>query len=243
MKVRRYQRLSIIRKLADLGDDLIGLFYPRICVGCGEQHSWDQQVLCPKCLAGLHLCEFSRKRGNRLEELFYGRVRIEAATSYLYFRKHGLTQRLLHQLKYQGRQDIGSWIGRAFALELSESGRFDTFDLIIPVPLHPKKERQRGYNQVSRFGRALADRLDIPLDERIFKRNRPGRSLTGKNRIERNESLLESFSVSNPKCLRDKHILLVDDIITSGATLEACARQILDIPGARVSLASMAFTL
>ena len=243
MSARRYKRLSKFQFLHSSGDDLLGLFYPRCCVECGGHLLPSSRVLCPICLTELPKCGFTERGGNRLEELFYGRVRIEAATSYLYFKRHSIVQRLIHALKYKGRQDIGGWFGNLLANEMSESGRFGCIDVLIPVPLHPKKKRGRGYNQVSRFGKALAYRLDIPLREDALKRTREGKSLTGQNRIERNESMRDAFSLSFPGSLEGKHVLLVDDIITSGATLEACARKILEVPGARVSLASMAFTL
>jgi ComF family protein len=175
--------------------------------------------------------------------MFYGRARIEAVTSYFYFKKHGIVQKLMHQLKYKGREDIGKWIGEALAIEMEGSERFDSIDLVIPVPLHPKKRRKRGYNQVSRFGQVLADHLGVHFDEESLKRRLTGKSLTGKNRMERNASMYNAFFVANPENVRGKHVLLVDDIITSGATLEACAQKILNLPDTRISLASMAFTL
>jgi ComF family protein len=123
------------------------------------------------------------------------------------------------------------------------SGRFAGIDLVIPVPLHPKKKRKRGYNQVTRFGQALADQLEVSLKENALKSIRKGKSLTGKSRIDRNESMKDAFYLTSSIDVVGKHILLVDDIITSGATLEACAQKLLNLPGTRVSLASMAFTL
>jgi len=243
MEAIRYKRLLSFQNLHLFGDDLLGLFYPRCCLECGRQLLPDAEVLCHICLTEMPKCGFTDRAGNRLEEMFYGRARIEAATSYLYFKKYGIVQRLLHLLKYRGRQDIGTWIGEALAKEMSGSDRFSSIDLVIPVPLHPKKKRKRGYNQVTRFGRALADQLEVSLKENALKRIRKGKSLTGKSRIGRNESMQDAFSLTRSIDVAGKHILLVDDIITSGATLEACAKKLLSLPGTRVSLASMAFTL
>jgi len=243
MEARRYQRLLSFENLHGLGDDLLGLFYPKCCLECGRHLLPGAQVLCHVCLTELPKCGFTNRKGNRLEEIFYGRARIEAATSYLYFKKHGIVQSLMHLLKYRGRQDIGSWIGEALAEEISGSGRFGSIDLVIPVPLHPKKKRKRGYNQVTRFGQALADQLKVSLKENALQRIRKGKSLTGKGRIDRNESMKDAFLLAGSIDVEGKHVLLVDDIITSGATLEACAQKLLNLPGTRVSLASMAFTL
>ncbi len=239
----RYESLLKLGKLHRFGGDFLGVFYPRCCIDCGGQLLPDSKLLCHVCLTDLPRCGFTEQSGNRAEELFYGRARIEAATSYLYFKKHGIVQNLMHQLKYKGRQDIGNWVGEALAMEIEGSDRFDSIDLVIPVPLHPKKRRNRGYNQVSRFGQVLADHLEVPYEEEILKRIFTGKSLTRKNRIERNESMRNAFFVANPENVLGMHVLLVDDIITSGATLEACAQKILNVPGTRVSLASMAFTL
>jgi len=243
MRVRRYQRLLNFRNLHAFGEDFIGLFYPRCCMECGRHLFRESKPLCHVCLAELPLCGFSARAGNRVEELFYGRVRLEAATSYLYFKKYGIVQRLSHQLKYKGRQDIGRWAGEVLGEEMLRSERFLSIDLVMPVPLHSKKLRKRGYNQVTRFGQGLADQLNVPFKEDILTRCYAGRSLTAKNRIERNETMKDAFSLACPGRIRDKHILLVDDIITSGATLEACARMVLNVPGTRVSLATMAVTL
>ena len=243
MEAIRYKRLLSFQNLHQFGDDLLGLFYPSCCLECGRQLLPDAEVLCHVCLTELPKCGFTNRVGNRLEEMFYGRARIEAATSYLYFKKYGIVQRLMHLLKYNGRQDIGTFIGEALAKEMSGSGRFAAIDLVIPVPLHPKKKRKRGYNQVTRFGQALADQLEASLKENALKSIRKGKSLTGKSRIDRNESMKDAFYLTSSIDLVGKHILLVDDIITSGATLEACAQKLLNLPGTRVSLASMAFTL
>ena len=239
----RYESLLKLGKLHRLGGDFLGVFYPRCCIECGGQLLPDSKLLCHVCLTDLPRCGFTEQSGNRAEELFYGRARIEAATSYLYFKKHGIVQNLMHQLKYKGRQDIGNWVGEALGMEIEGSDRFDSIDLVIPVPLHPKKRRKRGYNQVSRFGQVLADHLGVHFDEESRKRRLTGKSLTGKNRFERNASIHNAFYLANPELVKGRHILLVDDIITSGATLEACAQKILNLPDTRISLASMAFSL
>lgn len=175
--------------------------------------------------------------------LFKGRVDLQSVASLYYFRKKGIVQKMMHALKYGGRQDVGEFLGRALAAEMVSAGRFREIDLVLPVPLHPEKRRKRGYNQVSGFGRVVSEYLETPFREDILERRIPGRSQTRKDRVMRNLNLMDSFRINKSNELINKHVLIVDDIITSGATLEACARVILSVRGARVSLASMAFTL
>ena len=180
---------------------------------------------------------------NRGELIFAGRVDIQSVACLYYFKRKGVVQKMMHGLKYHGRQEIGDHLGRILGEEMVSSGRFCEIELVVPVPLHPKKKRKRGYNQVSAFGRALSESLGVPYREGILARRIFGRSQTGKDRVSRNQSLLDSFRVINFNNLKNKHILIADDIITSGATLEACTRSVLRVPGTRVSLASMAFTM
>ena len=219
------------------------LFYPKICIECNRSLWEDEKVLCHVCNSDLPRCEFSFYPDNRAEALFKGRVEIQLVSSLLYFKKKGMVQRMMHALKYQGREDVGRYIGSMLGAEIRKSKRFASVDLILPVPLHPKKKRARGYNQVSEFAHCLSELLEVPVLEDALLRKKSGRSQTQKSRIARNRSLEDSFVIRDFKVLINKHILVVDDIITSGATMEMCARRILEVQGTRVSLASMAFTL
>ncbi len=222
---------------------LVDLFYPETCLECNRILVYGCKVLCHSCRSDLPRCNFSDSEGNRAEALFQGRAEIRGVTSLLYFRKKGMVQRLMHALKYRGREDIGRYLGLMLGAEIAAGRRFASVDLVIPVPLHYKKQRSRGYNQVSEFGRCLSESLGVPFLENALLRNRPGASQTDKSRIERNRNLENSFVLGECKNMIDKHVLIVDDIITSGATLEICARKVLEVSGTRVSLASMAFTL
>lgn len=221
----------------------VDLFYPRNCLECDKILLAGCDLLCHVCMTDLPKCQFGEFRDNRAEALFKGRVEIAAVASLLYFRKKGMVQRMMHALKYHGREDIGRYLGLMLGSEMKTSKRFESADLIIPVPLHPRRKRSRGYNQSTAFGRALSESLEIPFLENALLRRRAGRSQTQKSRIARNRNLEDAFLVNIAKPLKNKHVLIVDDIITSGATLEICARKILELPGTRVSLASMAFTL
>ena len=222
---------------------LVDIFYPETCIGCGRVLYRPSRLICPVCSCDLPRCEFCFFKDNRAEMLFKGRVDLQSVASLYYFRKKGIVQKMMHALKYGGRQDVGEFLGWALAAEMVSAGRFREIDLVLPVPLHPAKRRKRGYNQVSGFGRVLSESLGVPFREDILERRIPGRSQTRKDRVMRNRALMDSFRISKSNELINKHVLIVDDIITSGATLEACARVILPVPGARVSLASMAFTL
>ncbi len=235
--------LSTISDSARYIQCLADVFYPVACMGCGRDLYQTQGLFCPACSTDLPSCEFSRMSNNRGELLFRGRVDVQSVASLYYFKKKGVVQKLMHALKYGGRQDIGERLGRALGGEMIASGRFGGIELVVPVPLHPRKKRARGYNQASRFGQALSETLGVPCREDVLERTVPGASQTRKGRVSRNRSLMDSFCVKHFKDLKYKHILIVDDIITSGATLEACARTVLRVPGTRVSLASMAFTL
>lgn len=232
-----------IRKSDIYFNSFLELFYPESCVFCQRPLLVSGTVLCHVCLSDLPFCRFSEFESNRAEVLFHGRADIQAVASLLYFRKKSVTQHLMHDLKYRGREDIGRLLGRMLADEMRSSGRFDTLDLVLPVPLHPAKKRKRGYNQVAEFGRCLSNTLDLPYCEDVLKRGRNGRSQTSKGRADRIRSLENVFYVGSSNELENKHILIVDDIITSGSTLETCSRLVLDVPGTRVSLASMAYTL
>lgn len=222
--------------------DLIYIFYPDQCVSCGCFLIEKASILCYACGSDLPRNYMSGFADNRVEKLFFGRLKIQEATSLLIFHKRSITQKLLHHLKYKGRQDIGAYLGRLLAYEMLFSDRFTDLDCILPVPLHPQRQRSRGYNQVATFGQQLSNRLCVPYVEHYLKRKGNRISQTVRNRFERNLNMVDTFYLYESGFLKNKHVLLVDDIITTGATLEACARLILEIEGTRVSLASMAFT-
>lgn len=222
--------------------DLIDLFFPESCMNCGTSVQMKGRFLCLDCLAVLPLTGFSFYRENPAEKTFIGRVPIQAATSLLFFDKKGMVQKILHQLKYQGKPEIGILFGRWIAADLKFNNRFQTLNTVIPVPMHPRKQRKRGYNQVYLFAQALAKELDLEfLPDNLVKVSY-GKTQTKKNRIERLLDKSVDYKIKDHASLIGKHILLVDDIITSGATMEACSFTLLRVQGVQVSLASIAFT-
>jgi len=171
---------------------------------------------------------------------FYGRIPVEHVSALVYFHKKGIVQELIHSLKYRGQEAIGTVLGEWYGEELKSSQLLQTVDAIIPVPLHPKKLRERGYNQVTEFGNALAKKLEIPVNNSILYRQVYSKTQSQKNRLGRTEGIDTIFDVSFDEKDHNKHFLLIDDVITTGATLEVCAKALLKIPGTKISIVCMA---
>jgi len=221
-------------------DDVLSLFYPSLCSGCRMHLPHGQRVLCVDCLYGLPLTDYHSQSVNPLDERFWGRLNVESVTSMCYFSEGGTVQRLIHRLKYQKDVEVGRYLGEFFGQRLRDSNRFGGIDLIVPVPLHWTRRRQRGYNQSDWFARGLSQGMERPWDSSVLGRGRKTRSQTSKGRMSRFENVEDAFLVRNMEGLKNKWILLVDDVMTTGATLEACGRKILEIPGTRLSFATIA---
>jgi ComF family protein len=174
-------------------------------------------------------------------EIFDGRLPLVSATSFLFFSKGGGTQQLIHKLKYKGHQEIGIHLGKLFGSQLNDSLLFNTADVIIPVPLHPKKEHKRGYNQSLIISEGMASRMNARVFPDVLFRKTHTTSQTRKTRYERWENVKNTFEIKKGTRLEGKHVILVDDVITTGATLEACGSTLLEIPGIRLSIASLAY--
>jgi ComF family protein len=222
-------------------NDFLALFYPRLCSGCHTALVRGEDVLCLGCLADLPKTGFEKKSDNPVAQLFWGRADIRLATSFCCFDKGGIMQHLMHQLKYKGSTDVGEKLGKLMGIDLVKSESYQEVELIIPVPLHPKRERRRGYNQSAAIGKGLSNVMGIPLVTGNLIRNHYSNSQTNKGRFERWENVKELFGVKKPELLEGKHLLLVDDVVTTGSTLEACAQVLLKIPGTRVSIATLAY--
>ena len=218
---------------------MLNLLFPKLCNGCEDVLQSTENVLCTRCRHDLPLTGFHLSGSEGMKRVFYGRIPIESATALLHFQKKGITQRLLHNLKYRGQQKIGSFLGDWLGAELAESPNYDHIDLVIPVPLHKRKRRKRGFNQVSGFGLQIARALGAEFREDILLKVSKTSSQVLKKRWTRFQSE-QVFSLQQANFIKDKHILLVDDIVTTGATLENCARELLDKTNARLSVATMA---
>ncbi len=179
---------------------------------------------------------------NEVLRKFYGRLPLEHASALLYFHKKGMVQELIHHLKYKNRQQVGTFLGDWYGEELKKIHSELKFDAIIPVPLHKKRMKERGYNQLTTFGQSLSKSLQIPFYDTILHRNSYSITQTKKSFLERTEAKKTIFEVEYSENHHNKHFLLIDDVITTGSTLEQCGKAILKIPGARLSIVCMAYT-
>jgi ComF family protein len=224
-------------------DDFVSLFYPRICYACGNALFSNEEMLCSYCRFHLPKTNFHQQAENPLSKVFWGRVKLENVSAYFYFSKGGKVQHLMHQFKYRGRHEIGVYFGKLYGTDLKQADSFRDVEMVIPVPLHPKKLRKRGYNQSEKFGAGLAQSMEIALESKILIRTYASETQTRKSRFSRWENVKEIFTVKEPEKIANKHVLLVDDVITTGATMEACANHLLEVEGTRVNVASLACTM
>lgn len=222
--------------------DVLHLFFPKICITCESKLLQSEKIICTLCRHDLPIICYKDYKDNKITKAFYGRIQIEKATAFLYYRKDGKTKDLIHHLKYKGHQEIGTFIGDWFGSVLNESKEFNDIDCIIPVPLHPKKQKQRGYNQLTTFGLSLSKHLNKPYTTDVLIRTTASKTQTFKQRFERFSYSGTKFSVANSSILKNKHILLIDDVITTGATLESCCKELLTSENIKISIATIAYT-
>lgn len=221
--------------------DFLFLFYPKLCCGCEIPLVRGEEVICLLCLADLPRTGFEKDPGNPVAQLFWGRTSFSMATAFSSFEKGGIMQRMMHRLKYKGEEEIGRKLGQIFGFDLSKSEYYFDIDLVVPVPLHRRREKERGYNQSAGIAEGIAASFGKPMVVRNLVRNHYSETQTHKGRFERWVNVRSLFEVRNPGKLEGKHILLVDDVVTTGATLEACAQELLMVPGVRVSVAVLAY--
>ena len=222
-----------------LGDAFL-LFFPHNCLGCGSDLLSETSLLCLQCISRLPHTGYEKIENNPVENIFRGRVALKAATSQFYFSKGQIVQQLIHQLKYKGNKEAGEWFGSLMGRSLLQSSRFTNIDYIIPLPLYADKEFKRGFNQAEILSNGMSQAMGIPVLTKNVIRQRHTETQTKKHRAERWENVEGSFAVQKPATLFGKNILLVDDVITTGATLEACTQCLLEVPAIQVSLASVA---
>lgn len=221
-------------------NDLISLFYPRNCVCCHQTLNKNEKDCCLLCLSELPRTNFSTFDDNPVAKLFWGRIELTFGYSVFHFTKGGKLQSLLHSLKYNGKTQIGEFFGREIGNELNHSGKVPNIDLILPIPLHPKKEKLRGYNQSDFIAKGIAEITKIPYQTDTLKRAVHTSSQTRMSKFKRWENVSSIFEVSKPLEVRGKNILLVDDVITTGSTLESCAFELLNQNAKSVSIAVVA---
>lgn len=220
--------------------NLLNLFFPKICEACNNVLKDNELVICLKCRHELPITNFHFDNPEAVKKVLYGRVQLVNATALLHFSKKGLVQQLLHNLKYRGHENISEFFGNWLGAELKAIDDYRSIDVVIPVPLHPSKMRNRGYNQVTKFASSLAKELDVSFNDEVLVKTRNTKTQVFKNRLKRWTDDRGLFRITEDQSLKGKHILLVDDIITTGATVEACAAVLLKIEKIKISLATMA---
>lgn len=225
--------------ITETARSLFHLFFPHCCAGCGSDVISNEQLLCLSCINRLPLTNFHLYAENPVQHIFRGRLPLVNATSYLYFTKDSLLQHLMHQFKYNNRKDIGAWFGKRIGEALTASTGFTMPDALLPIPLFAARERKRGYNQAHILCTGMAEVMGLPVLKDIVVRSVFTDTQTRKNRIERWQNMEGKFFLKDAAAIQGRHLLLVDDVITTGATLEACGQALLTANDVRLSVATM----
>jgi len=227
----------------DFWDDFISLLFPRLCYACGNHLMRNEYLICTECFVVIPRTNYHCEAKNPVAQLFWGRCIIEKAAAFSYYNKGSRIRNLIHGLKYKGIKEIGYELGRIYGISLEESGFTKDIDLIIPVPLHPSKKRVRGFNQSETISMGIADAARLPVDLKSLIRKKLSPTQTNRSRYERWTNVENIFQVLDNKLIKGKHVLLVDDVITTGSTIESCANELLKIEGVKVSVVALAFAV
>lgn len=220
--------------------NLLNLFFPKVCEACNNVLIDNELLVCTNCRHQLPITNFHFDNSESVKKIVYGRVKLENATALLHFSKKGIVQQLLHNLKYRGHEQISESLGEWLGAELKTIKAYNDVDVVMPVPLYKTKLRKRGYNQVDKFGKEIAKALNIDYSDTVLVKTKSTKTQVFKGRLKRWNDDGALFNITENESLKGKHILLVDDIITTGATIEACASVLLKIDNIKLSLATMA---
>jgi len=223
--------------LLEIPSAILELFFPKLCLACFEKRPLRESLFCLKCKLALPYTDQIDVLDNELEYRIYGRFKLQRAAALFRFRKGGKVLKVIHQLKYKNRPQVGIELGKEYGRRILATANFPIPDVIIPIPLHYKKQHKRGYNQSYEFGKGIAEILGIPIEAKFLIKVSSSNSQTKMNRLERLENVMDSFQLKHKQKLEGKHVLLVDDIITTGATIEAAAQKLLKTPNLSLSLA------
>lgn len=223
--------------------NFVDLLFPRLCQACTANLIGTEDLICTDCLFNLPYTNFHTQPDNIVARQFWGKLKLQQAYALLYFEKGGKVQHLMHQFKYKNMPQIGNKLGHIAGEQLLQNPSTTAFDYIIPVPLHKSRLRERGYNQSANFAMGLAPKLKATVEEHNLVRVVKTTTQTHKSRFARYENMQQVFAVKQPQRLEGKHVLLVDDIVTTGSTLEACAQELLNVPGLQLSIATMAYAM
>lgn len=216
------------------------MFYPRLCVGCGNALRQNEELLCTHCLLHLPETHYHQQQEHPLRNIFAGRVPVREVASLMFYNKGSIVQQILHHLKYKGKKEVGRYLGRYYGQQLRQEARFRSVDYILPIPLHPRKQRKRGYNQSEWIAKGLSEGLGKPYLTDVLVRTHFTDTQTKKSRFNRWENVKEVFAVQNPEKIRYKHVLVCDDVLTTGATMEAAIQHLIEVEGVTVSVVTLA---
>lgn len=225
----------------DLFDDIISLLFPRICYGCGMHLLRNEKIICTECLIMIPRTNYHLCPENPVARMFWGRCRVERAAAFSYYTKGSRMRKLIGNMKYKGISEIGTEMGKVYGLSLRGSGFTDGIDIIIPVPLHSSKMRKRGFNQSESISEGMASVTGIKVDARSLVRTSASATQTKKSRYERWINVEGIFKLAFPENVRGKHVLLVDDVITTGSTIESCVNELHKAGDVKVSVAALAY--
>ena len=221
---------------------LLDLISPRLCVVCGHRLTVTEEVICARCNFHLPRTGFQHNAyENDMAKLFWGQIPIERATAFFYYEAHAETANILYELKYKDHPEIGEIFGRMFAAEIQSAGFFDGIDGIVPVPLAKKRQRQRGYNQSEEIAQGVSEITGLPIYNKVVKRISFKGSQTNKGRWDRQENVERVFDLIDAEAVSNKHLLLIDDVVTTGATCIACAKVLCQSANVRISILSLGF--
>lgn len=230
----------MIDKLAKILNEINNILLPRVCFGCNAQLSRGENILCTVCRHEVPLTDYNYSDENPVDRMFYGRIPIKKAVSFLFFTKKGVVKELLHFLKYKNQERVGDFLGEWCGASIADERDLKSVDIVVPVPLHFKKQKKRGYNQVTLFAKSIANAIKAEYRDDILIKVNNTKTQTKKNRLLRWENAQEVFEVNAPTNKDFHHILLVDDVITTGATIEACAKKLHSLGNISISVLSMA---
>ena len=222
--------------------NLLKLIFPKLCYGCSELLLLNEEIICSSCRHNLPLTNHHLNQNNDTTKKLYGIINLEFGASMLFFHKKGIVQKLIHHLKYKDKVEIGQLLGEWYGNDIKNLESIKTVDYIIPVPLHAKRLRERGYNQVGSFCEALSNSTNIKYNNQLLVRTKYNKTQTKKSKNERQDNVQNIFEVNYNENDFGKHFLLIDDVITSGATLELCAKALLKIPNSKISIITIAYT-
>ena len=225
-------------RLKEIKESLLHVVFPHVCDGCGSDLLNIESNLCIRCLASLPETNFEIHPNNPVEKDFWGRLPIISGSAHLYFTKESLVQHLMHQLKYRGNKELGVQLGRIMGNALKASNRFNDIDALIPLPLFPSKEKKRGYNQAKVLCDGIAEIMNLSVLSNVIIRTQHTETQTKKGRIERWKNIEGKFKLIDSSAIQNKHLLLIDDVVTTGATLEACGNELLSVNDVKLSLAT-----